>query len=123
MDLLSPRALIVDDDLALSRLMWRCLTMWGWGADESHSVSEALGRFKQGEYDLALCDVDLPDGNGISLAKALSKAKPSLRVIVVSGNPMNVNRAQEAGFLCLPKPFDLGALKTLIEMRPKTAPS
>ncbi|MDP3540936.1 MAG: response regulator [Elusimicrobiota bacterium] len=110
------RAIIVDDDLTVSRLMWRCLSMWGWGADECHSVSEALGRFKNGEYDLALCDVDLPDGNGIILAKALSKAKPSLRVVVISGNPMNAEHAREAGLTrFLRKPFELDALKALID--------
>lgn len=112
---LPSRALIVDDDLAVSRLMKRCLSQWGWEADESHSVSAALGLFRQGRYDLALCDIDLPDGNGIALAKALSKTKPSLRVVMVSGNPANVRLARDAGFdRCLRKPFNLDELKVLI---------
>jgi DNA-binding response OmpR family regulator len=97
--------------------------MWGWSAEECHSVSGALALFRGGRYDLALCDVDLPDGNGISLATALSKAKPSLLVVVVSGNPENVNLAQQSGFRCLQKPFDLDALKALIESRPQSVPS
>lgn len=116
MEQLPSRALIVDDDLDISRLMKRCLSMWGWEADESHTVSAALGLFKQGRYDLALCDIDLPDGNGILLAKALSKTKPSLRVVMVSGNPANVRMARGAGFeRCLRKPFKLDEFKALID--------
>lgn len=112
----TPRALIVDDDLGVSRLMKRCLSLWGWEADESHTVSAALGLFQQGRYDLALCDIDLPDGNGISLAKALSKTKPLLRVVMVSGSPANVRLARGAGFdRCLHKPFELNELKALID--------
>ena len=123
MDRPTPRALVVDDDPSVSRLMWRCLSMWGWAAEECHSVSGALTLFRSTWYDLALCDVDLPDGDGISLATALSKAKPSLLVVVVSGNPENVNRARQSGLRCLQKPFDLDALKALIENRPQSVPS
>ena len=110
------RALIVDDELSMCRLMRRCLSKWGWSIDESHSVLTAFEIFRQGHYDLALCDVDLPDGDGVSLARAMSKAKPSLRVIMVSGNPENLDRARAAGFeRCLGKPFDLNELKILID--------
>jgi DNA-binding response OmpR family regulator len=97
--------------------------MWGWAADECHSISGALALLRGGQYDLTLCDVDLPDGNGIFLAAALAKAKPSLLVVVVSGSPENVALARRSGFRCLQKPFDLDALKTLIENHPQAVPS
>lgn len=110
------RALIVDDDVALSRMLSRCLTLWGWLADEAPRVSIALDSFKQGFYDLLLCDVDLPDGDGISLAQALLKVKPSLLVIIASGDPRNLERAREAGLVsCLHKPFPLDDLRALID--------
>lgn len=109
------RALIIDDDAEMSRVFHRALSMWGWQADECHSLSGALALFRNGRYDLALCDVNLPDGNGLSLAHAMSKARPSLRVIMVSGNPANMSRAHRAGFsLTLRKPFDLDDLKALV---------
>lgn len=117
------RALVVDDDLSMSRLMLRCLSMWGWAADECHSVSGALAMFRGGQYDLALCDVDLPDGSGILLAAALSKARPSLLAVVVSGKRENVDIARRSGFRCLQKPFDLDALKGLIENHPQAVSS
>lgn len=117
------RALIIDDDAEMARVFRRALSLWGWQADECHSLSEALTLFRNGRYDLALCDMNLPDGNGLSLAHALSKARSSLRVIMVSGDSANISRARKAGFgLSLRKPFDLDDLKALVDPESRTRP-
>lgn len=110
------RALIVDDDAEVSSVIHRALAGWGWEADHCASISGAVALARGGHYDLALCDVNLPDGDGIFLARALSKALPSLRVVVASGNPANLDKAYAAGFKrCLRKPFELDTLKALLE--------
>lgn len=115
MDRPPARALIVDDDTALSHILARCLTLWGWRVDEAPCVFEALALSKQNQHGLVLCDVDLPDGDGISLARALMKANPSLIIVVVSGDPENVLRARKAGLTAsLHKPFALDKLRALI---------
>ena len=92
------------------------MTAWGWETDVSTTVADAIMLFKEGRYDLALCDVDLPDGDGISLASVFLGALPSLPVIIASGDPKNLERAQEAGFSrCLEKPFSLENLQALLE--------
>lgn len=112
------RALIVDDDLAVSRILSRYLTQCGWLADEAPRGSSALDAFRQGSYDLLISDVDLPDGDGLSLAQALLKVKPSLTVIIVSGDPQNLERAREAGLTaCLHKPFALDELRLMIDLK------
>jgi len=110
------RALIVDDDASMSRVFWRCLSMWGWQAEECRSIAAALAAFPKEPFDLALCDVDLPDGDGIALAQAFLKAKPSLIVVIVSGSLDNLDRARRAGLSArLQKPFELAELKALLE--------
>ncbi|MBI2788690.1 MAG: response regulator [Elusimicrobia bacterium] len=112
------RALIVDDDIALSHLLSRCLGLWGWVPDEAPRVSAALEFFKQGSYDLLLCDVDLPDGDGITLSRALLKVNPFLAVVIISGNPENLRRARKVGLAsCLRKPFSLDDLRALIDLK------
>lgn len=111
------RALIVDDDVSLSRMLSRCLGLWGWVPDAAPRVSAALEFFKQGSYDLLLCDVDLPDGDGITLSRALLKANPSLAVVIISGNTENLAQARGVGFTaCLRKPFSLDDLRALIDL-------
>lgn len=112
------RALIVDDDVSLSRMLSRCLGLWGWIPDAAPRVSAALEYFKQGSYGLLLCDVDLPDGDGITLSRALLKVNPSLAVVIISGNPENLGRAREVGFAaCLRKPFSLDDLRAAIDLK------
>ena len=61
--------------------------------------------------------MDLPDGDGISLALAFLKVQPSLVVIVASGNPENLDRARKAGLTaCLHKPFTLNELRDLLDL-------
>jgi DNA-binding response OmpR family regulator len=108
--------LIIDDNEDLSRMFSRCLTRWGWSADEAPCVSAALDSFKQASYDLLLCDVDLPDGDGISLSRSLLKLKPSLVIVIVSGDPRNLERAREAGLVAgLCKPFAPSDLRAMID--------
>lgn len=112
------RALIVDDDIVLSHMLSRCLGLWGWVPDEAPRVSAALEFFKQGSYGLLLCDVDLPDGDGIVLSRALLKVNPVLAVVIISGNPENLGRAREVGLTaCLGKPFSLDHLRALIDLK------
>ncbi len=109
------RALVVDGDPEMSRLIRRCLSMWGWASDECRTASEALSRFKSARYELMLCDARLPDGSGIELARSLMRVNPLLVAIIVSGHPDNVDRARSAGVARrLHKPFDLEALRALV---------
>lgn len=113
------RALIVDDDPAITRMLVRCLALWGWETDACHAISVALALFRDGRYDLALCDVDLPDGDGVLLSRALMTTKPSLKIVVISGNPENLRRARDCGLAaCLRKPFELDELRALIDVEP-----
>lgn len=92
--------------------------MWGWEVAECRSIAAALATFPKGPFDLALCDVDLPDGDGVALAQALLKVKPSLLVVIVSGSPENLDRARRGGLRArLQKPFELAALKALLDLQ------
>jgi DNA-binding response OmpR family regulator len=116
MEALSMRALIVDDDAAMSEIISRCLSRWGWTADASPRVPEALRRFERRQYDLAVCDVDLNGGDGILLAQTLLNIRPALRVVIVSGDPDNLSRARKSGLsMVLRKPFELNDLKAIVD--------
>lgn len=111
-----PRALVVDDDAGIARFLTRCLSSWGWEVEECHTIASALAAFPKGAFDLAVCDVNLPDGDGIALAQVFVKEKPSLSVVIVSGLPDNLDRARRGGLAaCLRKPFELPELKALID--------
>ena len=124
MELPRPRILVVEDDACVSRLMLRWLAAWGWEAEEAHSAAAALECFDRYKYDAVLCDVDLPDGDGIVLAGAFVKRSPALIVVIASGSPANLDRARLAGLNeVLEKPLEVEALRTLLERKPGFFPA
>lgn len=62
-----------------------------------------------------VCDIDLPDGDGIALARRLREIRPELPVVMVSGSLANLERARKAGFgRRLRKPFSLDKMRPLL---------
>lgn len=109
------KALIVEDDPLLSKIFIRYFSLREWAADAGFSVPEARALFQAGRYDLVLCDVELPGGDGVSLAQELLRTQPSLRVIMTSGRQISLARARKAGLAaCLPKPFSSEELRAMI---------
>lgn len=111
------RVLIVDDDKGVLSVLSRIFSHWGWTLDARETVSDALRLFGERHYDMAVCDVDLPDGDGVNLAHAMLKAKPSTRILILSGDSRNLRRARASGLPeCLSKPFALDDLRALIDL-------
>ncbi len=61
--------LAIDDELAIRQMLVSMLTRAGYAVDQAGTFAEAAAKLKGGEYDVALCDVKLPDGNGIDLVR------------------------------------------------------
>jgi two-component system nitrogen regulation response regulator GlnG len=86
------------------RLTGNAATLWRWIAD--------------GDGDLVITDVIMPDENGLDLIPRIKKLRPELRVIVMSAQNtlMTAVKATERGaFEYLPKPFDLRELISVVE--------
>lgn len=54
--------------------------------DTAATVHEARTKFAPGTIDVALLDIDLPDGNGIALGVSLRRAQPSLGILLLSAH-------------------------------------
>jgi two-component system nitrogen regulation response regulator GlnG len=92
------------------RMTGNAATLWRWVAD--------------GEGDLVITDVIMPDENGLDLIPRIKKIRPELRIIVMSAQNtlLTAVKATERGaFEYLPKPFDLRELVSVVE-RALTAP-
>ncbi|MFH1811288.1 MAG: response regulator transcription factor [Pseudomonadota bacterium] len=95
------RLLLVEDDAPLRRIWSRTLPQQGEfevvaaAADEV----EALALLEATRADVALVDLSLPRGDGVSLIQAISRRWRELRVVVVSGDssPRRIRAAVHAG--------------------------
>jgi DNA-binding response OmpR family regulator len=77
--------LIVEDDEALRQMLAWELSELGYRVCATGSCREALSAAAAIGFRLAVLDIDLPDGDGCSLAADLVRTSPGLRVVLVSG--------------------------------------
>src|SRR5262245_5503330 len=111
------RVLIVDDEPDLVELIALTLTRMGLSSLSASSLRDAQRLVLAESFDLALCDMRLPDGDGLELLEWLQVRRPGLpcAVITAHGNVETAVRALKLGaFDFLSKPLDLGALRRLI---------
>jgi DNA-binding NtrC family response regulator len=78
--------LIVDDDASFANAVAEIATLQGLRADTASSLEEARCKLRQDSFDLVLLDLDLPDGNGLTLFNELDPAN-RVPVAIVTGNP------------------------------------
>ena len=113
------RILVVDDDPTQTDGLRMHLTDEGYVVDTASSGSEAIDLFDAGAHHLAICDLHLPDLDGLTLLRHMKDAKPTTEVIVITGLDLGVSAAVEAtkagAFYFVEKPFDFEELLPLIE--------
>ncbi len=76
------KLLIIDDEEKLRKLLFRIISLEGYEVDEAGNLSEGRKKLEQNQYHLVLCDVKLPDGNGVDFVPEF-KAKHSITEIVL----------------------------------------
>jgi DNA-binding response OmpR family regulator len=107
--------LVVDDDDRLRKSLVQTLEREGYQALEARAPRAALelARTHPGPIHLLVCDVVLPMASGLSLAHGLSRLRPGIPTLFVSGytgsEVLEGERIAEGeGIDFLAKPFDLG---------------
>jgi two-component system, NtrC family, response regulator PilR len=118
------RVLIVDDEPDLVELVALTLNRMGLQSAAAANLRDAQRLLLTDPFDLVLCDMRLPDGNGLDLLEWLQARRPGLpcAVITAHGNVETAVRALKLGaFDFLSKPLDLGALRRLITSALKLA--
>jgi two-component system, NtrC family, nitrogen regulation response regulator GlnG len=105
--------LLADDDSAIRTVLTQALSRAGYMV-RSTATATALWRWvAEGQGDIVLTDVVLPDENIFDVLPRMKKMRPNLPVIVMSAQNtiMTAIRSAELGaYDYLPKPFDLNAL-------------
>jgi len=78
------KILIIDDEEKLRALMARIIKLEGFEVSEAASCKAGLKNLAQTAIDVVLCDVKLPDGNGVELVKEIKNAYPSIEIILLT---------------------------------------
>lgn len=105
--------LLADDDRSIRTVLNQALSRIGYRVRTTGSTSTLWRLVEDGEGDLVITDVMMPDGDALDLLPAIRRKRPDLPVIVMSAQNtvMTAIRAAESGaYEYLPKPFDLKEL-------------
>ena len=112
------RILLVDDDELITESLSMLLESEGYQIDVAHEVKEAIDKSYENDYNLALLDIKLPDGEGTSLLKKLHETSPKTIKIMLTGYPILENAVtslNDGADAYLIKPVDLGKLLKTIK--------
>ncbi|MBM3567570.1 MAG: nitrogen regulation protein NR(I) [Alphaproteobacteria bacterium] len=109
--------LVADDDRGIRTVLDHALARQGHAVRSTGNAATLWRWVSDGEGDVAIIDVLMPDGNGLDLLPRIKKLRPELPVIVMSAQNtlLTAIRATERGaYDYLPKPFDLQELGALV---------
>ncbi|MGD2040052.1 MAG: hybrid sensor histidine kinase/response regulator [Anaerolineae bacterium] len=105
---ISPRILVVDDELGMREGCRRTLKAAGHQVDTAEDMASALDLIRTREYTLYLLDVMLPDGSGLELLAPITEGDPDAICIIITGFgsiEMAVEAVRRGAYNFLPKPF------------------
>ncbi len=116
---MSLRLLIVEDDIALQKMLTWDFEDLGYEVVGVTNCEQARDTAAGSEFDLALIDYHLPDGTGLELLKDLRARSPRMPVIMCSGLSCaeTASRAvtDYGAFEFVPKPVSAQALHLIFE--------
>lgn len=76
--------LIIDDEDQLRKLLGRILTLEGFEISEAIDIKTARQLLNRHRYEVILCDVKLPDGNGLHFMNEIKEKDPVAEVIILT---------------------------------------
>ena len=105
--------LVADDDAAIRTVVRQALVRAGYNVRTTDSIAGLWKLVEDGQGDVVITDVILPDANGLDAIPGLLDKRPGMPIIVMSAQntlATAVRATEQGAFEYLPKPFDLDEL-------------
>lgn len=78
------KVLIIDDEEKLRNLLAKIISFEGFEVLEAQNIKSGLKKLEIDDIDVIICDVKLPDGNGVETAKTIKEKYPYIEVILLT---------------------------------------
>src|SRR5499427_5766892 len=109
--------LIADDDSAIRTVLNQAFARAGYLLRATGNAATLWRWVSQGEGDVVITDVVMPDENAFDLIPRIKKLRPDLPIIVMSAQNTlmtALSAAEKGAFEYLPKPFDLSQIVSVV---------
>jgi DNA-binding NtrC family response regulator len=112
------KVLVVEDEERMRALFQDALSLWGYQVTAAGTGAEAIELVQGQLFDTVLCDVRMPEMDGLTILREIKRHDPSIEVVMVTGYPA-VNTAVEAlklgAYDYLAKPVNLDELRHVMD--------
>jgi DNA-binding NtrC family response regulator len=112
-----PQILIVDDEKSIRLALETGLTLDGFNVSCARSGREAISAVQSQSFDAVICDVFMPDGDGLSFVRELRGNNIQIPIILITAQgslDLTVQAITEGATDFIAKPFEVGALAELL---------
>jgi len=105
--------LVIDDEKSIRSTLKEILEYEKFKVDLAEHGAEGLEKYKNGNYDIVLCDIKMPEMDGLEVLEKIFEEEGEAQVIMISGHG-NIDNAVEAikkgAYDFIEKPLDLNRL-------------
>lgn len=112
------KILVADDEEIITQLLCRILTKQGYDIEIAQDGQQALEKIKKTHFDMVICDLKMPNMDGLTLIKRLKRLNKDVMIIIITAYA-TVQTAKEAMKLgCydyITKPFEAEELSIIIK--------
>ena len=112
------RILVVDDEERICEAVKRALERSGYQVDTRLSALDALETVRNGAPDMVICDIKMPDMDGMSLLERIKEHDPNIPVLIITGYASiesAVEAVRKGAQEYIPKPFSPAQIRFLVE--------
>jgi len=113
-----PRILVVDDDKQLADNLVEYLSKLGYPAAPAYGGREGLDKFEQGDFQLVITDLMMPEMDGMELLSAVRRIDNRTMVIMVTGYgtiDSAVGAIKKGAYDYISKPFKMEELEIIVK--------
>ena len=112
------KILLVDDEPVIRETLCSILKDDGYVVLTAETGAKAIALAEQGDFDVAIIDLKLPDAEGTFVLHNIKKTNPTICSILITAYPTTesaIKAIQEEAYEYITKPFDIGHVKLVIK--------
>jgi DNA-binding NtrC family response regulator len=119
------KILVIDDERSIRNTLKDILGFEGYQVELAKNGKEGIDLVQATDFDIILCDIKMPEMDGLEVLEQIRKIKPESTVVMISGHgtiDTAVEAIKKGAFDFIEKPLDLNRLLiTLRNASDKTA--